>query len=127
MSGSSHKLSCPTCAGTRDRRAFQCKNCRFKYNHPRKGTGAGRGISNGYVWVMHNNRGVYEHRLIMEQHLRRPLKTAEHVHHKNGNKQDNRLVNLELLVGKEHHRRHMLENGFAKRISKLAHAARWNA
>lgn len=42
---------------------------------------------------------IQEHRVVMMRALNRTLKRGESVHHRNGNKLDNTLANLELWVG----------------------------
>lgn len=70
--------------------------------------------SGGYVYCRTspahpkaNSKGLYPvHRVVMENYLGRSLMKTEDVHHKNENKQDNRVENLEVLSKTEHSKIH---------------------
>ena len=55
--------------------------------------------TSGYLMVRMNGKKVMQHRLVMEQVIGRALLPHERVHHKNGDRQDNRPENLELWTG----------------------------
>lgn len=90
-----------------EKRARSEANIRYwdKHRKPRIGV-------NGYVTLRIGNKLRYVHRMVMEEHLGRPLLRSEHVHHVNGDKTDNRLENLELLSSSEHSKKHAKENHF---------------
>ena len=53
-------------------------------------------LDKGYRIITVDGQRCYEHRYVMERHLGRPLWPDETVHHKNGDRADNELKNLEL-------------------------------
>lgn len=58
--------------------------------------GSGSINQSGYRAFKINGKTMLEHRMVMEKHMGRALLPGEIVHHKNGDKLDNRIQNLEL-------------------------------
>jgi hypothetical protein len=95
-------------------RTFENSRAGFEENH------------DGYIMIYEPNHPnskkngwIKEHRWIMSQHIDRALREWEHVHHKNGNKKDNRLENLELMTNSEHDRLTRNPNPVAEKICYL--------
>lgn len=89
------------------KRAYFCKGyCRTHYQRQKihgdpniiltNEKGKGSIDNNGYRRFHRSNIIVFEHREIMEKYLGRKLLPEENVHHKNGDRLDNRIENLEL-------------------------------
>ena len=93
------------------RRRFCSKKCQ---NIGRSGEKSyqwkgGKTILQGYIYIKSpdhpfKNSGSYvaEHRLVMEKHIKRYLLPTEDVHHVNGNKKDNRIENLKIVLHHKH-------------------------
>lgn len=124
---------------------------RFGPDHPLWGKRSptfkgGRVQNNGYVWrwvsghpfassARRTGGYVFEHRLVVEEHLRKTnpsspylvevdgqlyLRRDIEVHHSNGVKTDNRIENLHALTRSEHTSLHMTARHAARRVGKKA-------
>ena len=88
-----------------------CQNAGFRERSGEKSAAwrGGKTInSGGYVVIRVGRRYVYEHRIVAEQMLGRPLGAKEVVHHRDGDKRNNDPSNLEITTQPEHLRRHSL-------------------
>lgn len=71
--------------------------------------GSRRITIDNYVMVKTADGWKHEHRLVMAEHLGRPLLRTEYVHHKNEkNTLDNRIDNLEIMSCGQHNTHHHL-------------------
>lgn len=92
--------------GSKPDRRFCGKSCATKHRGRGDTAPAWRGGRttnpvSGYVSIRIDGKYRLEHRVVMEEHLGRPLADYENVHHRNGQRDDNRIENLELWVTKQ--------------------------
>jgi len=96
------------------------------------GVGTKRVSTCGYVeihlpgHILADKHGrVAEHRLVMSEHIRRPIEKTEHVHHINGDRSDNRIENLVILTKSHHnsiHKKEQVKNFKRDDAGKFIHS-----
>ena len=91
---------CADCGKVIKPGAARCKPHQAKI---KRESSAGSRTPKGYVILSRPehpnarvNGQIFEHILVMSEHIGRPLLPEENVHHKNGDRADNRIENLEL-------------------------------
>lgn len=112
---------------SRNHKRFCSRSCGIKTKHTQgilkspagwnKGKGAGIVTTNGgyRMITVGKHKMMLEHRLVMEKHLGRKLKTFEHIHHIDGNKLNNKISNLEITNVIDHAKEHYAQgNGLSK-------------
>lgn len=86
---------------------FCSKSCAGKVRFGENSTTFIDGITTqGYRSVFVDGKRMLEHRHVMGQHLGRKLKPTEIVHHKDENKLNNAIGNLEIVTRKSHKELH---------------------
>ena len=113
------KIKCPACKeifsrcphsvkkAFRQSGVWRCKACSMKLQNKASSRPLMSKRKKGKCIEIKTKDGwMFEHRYIMESHLGRKLIASEAVHHKNRNRSDNRIENLEIMDHGEHTRFH---------------------
>ena len=116
---------------------FCSRDCYFEYirkfkTHALAGNGRWKGGKrkrpDGYILIKNRDHPfadshgyVREHRLVMEKHIGRFLHPKEVVHHRNRNRADNRIKNLELFKNSVAHKTNNPDHKHEGRKKKFFH------
>ena len=94
----------------RSRQVYCCPECIGIHKHAINLTTKPYWYENGYkIILLPNGEHIKEHRYVMEQHIGRKLSEKEIVHHKDGNKLNNNIDNLEVMSASEHSTLHRIK------------------
>ena len=119
------KLTCGVCRNPFEVEPYRANRAKFcGWSCKQK---AGAAIANAKIiekyrgtgsktYVKENGR--HQHRVVMEAHIGRPLLSTEIVHHKDGNKKNNKIDNLELVDCQSSHVKMHVNEMLAARKSK---------
>lgn len=77
-----------------------------RLNSVKRQYGTGGYRKDGYKLISENGVRILEHRSMMQKFIGRKLLSNEVIHHKNGDRQDNRIENLILTNHSEHRKYH---------------------
>lgn len=103
---------------------FCSQKCSYEFHRMENNPSWKGGRSNngsGYMWLsIGNGKQVLEHRYLMEKFVGRKLNKDEFVHHKDGNKKNNNISNLQLMTPAEHTSHHHLgKTNLNKRLFEI--------
>ena len=87
----------------------RCRSNRHSLNNGGQTQSKGWVAKNGYRYVAVRGKHTLEHRFVVEKYYGIKLKPNQVVHHKNHNRTDNRIENLEILDKSIHARMHINE------------------
>lgn len=104
-----------------------CEGCYQRWRHHgsyawlRKTPGSGYNRSDGYIEIRADGKRHLLHRYLMEQHLGRKLQRLEYVHHKDHDKSNNNLSNLEVVPAAIHTPYHLTKHKNGLKTCKTCH------